>query len=132
LDLLSILIRLYLWRHRSDILSLMTVRNGRMASGTLTANTYTVVYTTPANFVLLLKSVVIYNGGTGSAGASLIVTDPAGPTNVLFASTNINATFPYLWSGEIHLNGGDELTLNVTGGGCTYWVSGAQLPYSTP
>lgn len=103
------------------------IRNSCVARGSLSAGVNTTVYTVPAGYVLLLKSVVLLSGGA-TTSQSYDIYLAAGATYVALAANKFaDASGQAFWNGWVALNGGDLLQITIPTAGF-YWVSGALLP----
>lgn len=106
------------------------IRNSCVARGQAAANVNTVVYTVPAGFAFILKSVILTNESS-TAVTPAIWSIAAGGSPYVFETLQplaANASFSYAtWH---VLNSGDELAIGSSGSTVNYWVSGAVLPFT--
>lgn len=95
------------------------------------AGTQSIVYTSPAGIVTLLKDGRFYNPGPNPAELYVTLYRVAGDigVNVAIESMGVAAVFDLApW---IVLEPSDELRLFSTGNQIVYWLSGALLPQPT-
>lgn len=103
------------------------VRNYRIAAGNLTQVGNRTLYTVPTGFVLVFKSLLVANSGTGQTKGSVSAVS-AGLVAVVLVDWDLN--FPghaqlQTWAA---LNPGDVLQSTLNLGSAYYWISGALLP----
>ena len=110
----------------------MTVRNACVARGSVPADGTPTVYTVPANFVLLLKSIAVMSTVTTTAPNALGIHAADGSATLYLFAGQLTANATVLQSLEIHLNGGDSIFIYAGDQTVEYWLSGAVLPYATP
>lgn len=106
------------------------IRNARVASGSISVPGYTIVYTVPANTVLLLKHFTIHLFDNAAQIQQVLLTPSDAPNSLVVAAQSIAAQSYWTWSGWIALNAGDEIQINMAGAGIRYWFSGALLPFN--
>lgn len=109
----------------------MTVRNARVASGQIADANAHVLYSVPAGFVLLLKSIQAYNQTSVQADLVVGLYDLSTPV-VWLPHIQMPPGSGATWSGWIAMNGGDQLYATATSQPLVYWIGGALLPYATP
>lgn len=105
------------------------IRNSCVARGKLSTASYITVYTVPAGYVLLLKS--IYLQTYGGAGATKIasVFDPVSTASGLLYNGPSVTSQVFNWEGWVAMNPGDQLLMLASPAPTNYWVSGALLPF---
>lgn len=111
----------------------MAVRTTRLAEGTVSGTGSHTVYTAPANYVVLVKSLVEQNQGSGTSSWSFGVSPGGGGTTIdMFGHSTGSPQaangfeLDQMW---VALNAGDTLYIYVNSGGpIAYWVSGTLLP----
>lgn len=107
----------------------MTVRNACVARGEVPTVGWTVVYTVPSNFVLLLKSILLENGGSNPLTARIRLAPLGTSLNVQLGGQSIQGNATLVLSNWLALNGGDQIIVDTNGLPTKYWISGALLPY---
>lgn len=107
----------------------MTVqpRNGRIASGVLSGQNGVLIYTVPANEVLLLKQAWLWLWSGGPSTFFLRCETPAGAQMSLLSQANVANDTVAKFDGWIALNAGDTIHCWISPGQGSYWLSGALL-----
>jgi hypothetical protein len=104
------------------------IRNSCVARGVAAASSNAVVYTVPADKVLLLKSFLLRNEGGAAQAVSANLGDPTATTFVAVFSGDIASAATENLQTWVALNAGDQVYIGTTNAAVAYWISGALLP----
>lgn len=110
----------------------MTVRNKRLAGGSVSGAGVHDVYTVPALTVALVKLIRLRNNSGGatswSVGCRSATNSPSTDLAANVSGVNLANQASDGWAGWVALIAGDKIYVNLGNGGpFDYWVSGAEL-----
>lgn len=105
----------------------MTTRTAVLGAAIPPANVQTTLFTVPAGFTNILKSVWMHNDAGGNNFLSLILARTGQPNFIiifgqLFAPGDIGS-----WNGFLAMAPGDSLQALAPAGSAEFWASGSRL-----
>lgn len=105
----------------------MTVRSTRLGFGQIASGAFHSIYTCPAGWRTIVKSVNVDNSGGAATNVTILAQNASGSTNANLALLSLTNNTAYLWSGWVVLNPADQLFLYSSAAALDYWASGTLL-----
>ena len=90
------------------------------------------IFTAPANMIVLVKSALVYNGGSAAANVTLVAEMPSGNVVYVPISSALAAGTGIMWQGWFVLNPGYSVFVSSNQLPFNAWVSGAVLLGAPP
>jgi hypothetical protein len=105
----------------------MPTRSTALAVAIPVAGPLVTLFTVPAGFTYVVKSLMIYNGGVGPDTLYAGFKDPAGTDVYVYTNQALASAGRLEWNGWMAMNPGAQFVVFSTTGNSHFWVSGAKL-----
>jgi hypothetical protein len=102
-------------------------RNYRVASGTASVAGATRVYTVPIGYVLILRYFAVTSLSQSTMTGFARIYTPQGPAEIRLRSWSLALNQTIEWMGQVVLNAGDSIYVDIDVPSLYYWASGALL-----
>lgn len=85
------------------------------------------VYTVPVGYVLILRYFAVTSLAQSTLNGFARIFTPQGPSEIRLRTWSITLNQTVEWQGQVVLNAGDSIYVDVDVPGVYYWASGALL-----
>lgn len=106
----------------------MTTRSAVLWALPTDVNTVETLFTVPANTIVILKSIGLYNAGADPAGGVIALYSSLGGVNVYLMVETVESNRGAWWNGWVVMEPGDQVWISWSGTAARTWGSGALLP----